>query len=254
MLVYDCHTHLDDKIEGSPIYAATEILKQIEDANIEKAIILHLESQRWSLEDFIKAISISKKLIGFANIHPDDVNAEKKLTYSIKELGFKGLKLHPRLQDFVTDSINNIKLVQFAGKLGIPVLIDAFPDGDWLMSGRTMVEYSNLCRRAPDTKVIVAHMGGHHVIDLMMMCKRIPNMYLDTSYSTLYYRGSSIQKDLTYAIRSLKFQKIFYGSDYPDRSILDTLSGTLEIFNDAGFSENEINMIMNINAEEFFGW
>ena len=44
-----------------------------------------------------------------------------------------------------------------------------------------------------------------------------------TAYSLLYYLESNVSKDIIYAMKSMKFDKIMYGSDYPDRNIKDTL-------------------------------
>jgi predicted TIM-barrel fold metal-dependent hydrolase len=253
MKIIDAHCHFDHSIENAS-EAAKALNDQLLCENVDYAVVLHLESQRWSPEEFSKAIHNHQRLIGFVNVHPDIPDARDRLRYAVEKLGFKGLKLHPRLQKTAPNTKNTMQLVRFAGELGIPVIIDAFPDGDWLMAGYNILQYADLCKGAPETKIIVAHMGGHHVIDLLMLCKRLPNMYLDTSYSTLYFRGSGVELDLTYAMRSLKFNKILYGSDYPDRNIHDSIQGTLTVFEKAGMSSEAMAKIMYTNAAEVFEW
>lgn len=251
--VIDTHAHLDESCSNSAVTAAKVLNDSLIDCNIEKAVVLHLDFNKWSAEEVAEAISEHERLIGFVNIHPENPDAIRKLDLAISSLGFQGLKLHPRLQKFTIDSEKTIQLVQHAGKLNIPVIICGFPDGDWLMQGSTVLNYASLANACPDTRIVVAHMAGHHVIDMMMLVKRIPNLYMDTSYSLLYYRGSEVVKNLIYAMKSLKFKRIFYGSDYPDRSVKETLEQSIEIFDEYGLSEVQQSKVLYQNAKEFFG-
>ena len=88
----------------------------------------------------------------------------------------------------------------------------------------------------------------------MMLAKRLPNVYMDISYSLLYYRGSSVVDNLLYAMRSMRFDRIFYGSDYPDRSIKDSLDLSLKILLEKGLTNEELDKILSVNAINFFKW
>ncbi len=252
--VIDTHVHLDESILGSAGNAAKILNQALEESHVVRAAVLHLDFQRWSVEEFAMAIRPYKRMIGFVNVNPDQLDALDILEKNVNKLGMKGLKLHPRLLQHEIDHDKSIELVRYAGKLKIPVIICGFPDGDWLMQGGAVIKYANLAKACPETKIIVAHMGGHHVIDLMMLVKRIPNLYLDTSYSLLYYRGSAEVKNMVYAMRSLRFERIFYGSDYPDRPIKDTLEQSQNLMLQYGLSEDEIVKILYHNAKEFFEW
>jgi len=250
-MIIDAHLHLDPSIDGSAETAAEILNFQLEEAGISKAIVLHLENQPWSPTIFANAILKYKSLVGFINIHPYNDSAAAQLKYGINTLGFTGLKLHPRLQEFQIDDERTVKFVRFAGELGVPVLIDAFPDGTHLMQGFDPVKYANLACKCPQTKMIWAHMGGHYVLDFMMLAKRLPNVYMDTSYSLLYYRGSSIVKNMIYSMRSMRFERIFYGSDYPDRPVRESLDHSVEIFRTYGLCDDEINKILSLNILSF---
>jgi predicted TIM-barrel fold metal-dependent hydrolase len=253
-MMIDAHLHLDDSIDGTPFGAAKELDRQIISAGISKGIVLHLESQGWSLEEFAEAIAPYKSLKGFVNVHPFNKDAKIQLKKAVINHSFIGLKLHPRLQEFNIDHKSVYELVRYAGELNIPVLFDAFPDGTHLIQGFSSIKYAELAKLCPETKFIWAHMGGHYVLDFMMLAKRLPNVYMDTSYSLLYYRDSSVIEDMVYAIRSMKFNRIFYGSDYPDRSIEDSKNSSIKIFKKFGLNDNEITTIMSTNAQNFFKW
>jgi predicted TIM-barrel fold metal-dependent hydrolase len=122
------------------------------------------------------------------------------------------------------------------------------------MQGFSALRYANLAVSCPKTKIIFAHMGGHHVIDFMMLAKRIPNVYFDISYSWLYYQSSSVIGDMAYAMRSMKFDRVFYGSDYPDRPIQISLDMSINLLKKHNLSEAEFKKIMFENARDFYNW
>lgn len=253
-MIIDAHLHLNDKFDGTAHGAATELSRQLKESDVERGIVLHLEAQSWSAEEFSEAISPHSNLRGFINIHPNKSNANLLLRDGIEKLGFIGLKLHPRLQEFGVDDEETVHLVQAAGEMNIPVLIDAFPDGTHLMQGFSALRYAKLAVSCPKTKIIFAHMGGHHVIDFMMLAKRIPNVYFDISYSWLYYQSSSVIGDMAYAMRSMKFDRVFYGSDYPDRPISISLDMSINLLKKHNLSEAEFKKIMFENARDFYNW
>ena len=254
MYIIDSHLHLDEKFDGTALGASAELNRQLSEAGITRAIVLHLEAQPWSAEDFSEAISNYPRLCGFINVHPNTNNANKLLRYGIEKLGYIGLKLHPRLQEFELNDIRTIRLVQCAGEMNVPVLIDAFPDGTHLMQGFSPLNYSMLAKECPNTRIIWAHMGGHYVIDFMMLAKRLPNVFFDFSYSLLYFNQSSIPQNMVFAMRSMKFDRIFYGSDYPDRTISETVNLSLICLRNLGVDEPDLCKIMGLNAKHFFEW
>lgn len=91
-------------------------------------------------------------------------------------------------------------------------------------------------------------------MDFMMLAKRLPNVYFDISYSLLYYQTSSIPGDMIYAMRSMKFDRIFYGSDYPDRSVGVTLDLSRQFMRSQGLPEEAMAKVLGLNAQKFFGW
>lgn len=254
MRIIDFHCHLDDRIEGPPENAARELNQQLETSGIELGVVLQLSHQRWSYQEVAAAIANHRRLIGFVSVHPYDVAPIATLVDAVTNHGYRGLKLHPRLQGIQPNSKKTVELVRKAGELGIPVLICGFPDGEWLMDARSAGEYGDLCRMASDTKIVVAHMGGHKVLDFLMLCKRLPNMYLDTSFSLLYYRGSGVELDLVYALKSLRYKRVMYGSDYPDRPIAASLSGTREVLSRATINAEDSDLLFFQNAQELLNY
>ncbi|MCW9034173.1 MAG: amidohydrolase family protein [Rhodospirillales bacterium] len=252
--VIDAHLHLDSGIEGPAINATQELNNSLAQNNIEKGVVLHLQVQRWPVEEVAEALTSSDRLVGMVNVHPFQEDAEQALCYGIEELGFIGLKLHPRLQEYPIADPRVAKLVGLAGEMNVPVVIDAFPDGDWLMQGFDPLDYARLAKACPNTRIQIAHFGGQRCIDMMLLAKRLPNVSLDLSFSLLYFRGSSVVGDILYGCKSMGYSRVLYGSDYPDRSIGDSLNGSLVEFEKADITGNDLDRLLYANAQEFYGW
>lgn len=251
--VIDVHLHLDERL-GSAGDAARALDKAVTECGIARGVVLHLETQPWSIEEVGEALSDCPRLVGFANVHPHDENAAGKLANAVEKLGFIGLKMHPRLQHYRTDGDEAKRLVAAAGDIGVPVLIDAFPDGDFLMQGFDPLDYARLALAAPKTRMIIGHFGGHYCLDFMMLAKRLPNVWLDFSYSLLYFRGSTVPQNLSYCFRSMRYERIMYGSDYPDRPLDTSLALSTEELERLNVGAEALDKLMYDNAREFFAW
>lgn len=210
--------------------------------------MLHLLHQPWSLEEFATAIAAHPTLVPFANINPTSPSAEADLLRA-KDLGYRGLKLHPRLQGYQPDTPDCVDLVRAAGALGWPVTVDCFPDGDWLMAGHDVRQYARLAREAPGARVVVAHAAGHHCLDLLMLAKRTPNLWMDLSYSLLYYEGPVVD-NLFYCLRSLRHERVLFGTDHPDRPLAVAVSRSEALFARHGLIGEPLEKLLWKNAQQ----
>ena len=250
----DTHLHLSPDVSRDAKVAAQSLATDLAASNVTRGIVLHLQAQPWSADEFAEALAPHPNLRGFINIHPGEADASKKLRDGIEKLRFVGLKLHPRLQRFDMGSSDTLRLVAAAGEMNIPVLIDAFPDGDWLRMGFNPLAFAMLAENCPNTRIVVAHFGGHHCLDFMMLAKRLPNIWFDLSFSLLYYAGSPVVANLLYCCRSMGYRRVMYGSDYPDRSIAVSMERSLQTFSDGGISADNVKALVWKNAVECFGW
>ena len=254
MNVIDAHLHLNQDQYPNIEEAFADLQQQLIESEIDKGLLLHLEVQNYELEHFKPLIKKYDRIEAFVNLNPYCEKAPNKLSEAYDKWGFIGLKLHPRLQNISLMDYRTIRLCQLAGDLNFPVLIDAFPDGSGLLQGFESTKYALLAKACPKTRFIWAHMGGHKVIDFMMLAKRCSNVWMDCSYSLLYYRSSAVTQNLIYAMKSMGFNRIFYGSDYPDRKIKVTLEESLKVFYEFDIKDEPLKKILYYNAKEFFSW
>lgn len=244
--IIDAHVHLDDRNGVSAAVAARDLASQMKDSGIGHAVALHLLWQPWSVEEFASAIAGHEEITGFVNIDPLCSAALNDLERG-RNLGFSGVKLHPRMQKYRPDDARCVALVRAAGELGMPVLLDCFPDGDWLLSGLSLLQYANLARQSPRTTIIVAHAAGHHCLDLLMIAKRVPNMWMDISYSLLYYE-SPVVDALFYLMKSMRYERVMFGTDFPDRSLRVSVDRSLELFDRFAVESDAAEKILWKNA------
>jgi predicted TIM-barrel fold metal-dependent hydrolase len=246
-LLIDSHLHLDDRCKGTAREAVRLLKSEMTEAGLTHAVVLHLLSQRWSIEEVAQALRGSPQLTGFANVDPKSITPLRDIDHAV-ELGFRGLKLHPRLQKYQLHDSACVAVLQRAGEVNFPVVIDCFPDGDWLMAGLSVVQYAELAKAAPNTYLIVAHAGGHHCLDLLMLMKRVPNLWIDLSYSLLYY-DSPVIDALFYCMKSLRYDRVLFGTDYPDRSLPVSVKASLELFDRFGVVGEPREKVLWKNAQ-----
>lgn len=250
MKMIDMHVHLNEK-QPSVEAALKEIVSGMEKNNIEKSLLLQLNVQRFDRNEVGHELKKHKQIIGFANINPFEPNALKALEEAVTVGGYKGLKLHPRLEEYQPNHPKVLELFQHAGKLGLTAVVDYFPDGNSIRWKHEPWQFAELAAASPNTPLVIGHFGGFSVIEMMLLGKRVPNMYFNIAYSFLYFRGSRIPQDMVYAIQSLRGQRVFYGSDFPDRSFEDTIELTVKEFKKLGLSEEHQRMVMYDNAARF---
>lgn len=246
--IIDAHLHLDDRKCGSAMDAVKRLAAEMQTCGVGHAIVLHLLWQPWTVEEVASALATEPTLTGFINVDPRSPTSLADLEHGVK-LGFRGLKLHPRIQNYRPDSEACVALVQHAGALGLPVLLDCFPDGDWLMAGLNLLQYATLARACPQTKIIVAHAGGHHCIDLLMLAKRIPNLWMDVSYSLLYYE-SPVVDALFYCMKSIRYERVNFGTDYPDRPLKTSIEMSLALLDKHGVTGEAREKLLWKNAHK----
>jgi predicted TIM-barrel fold metal-dependent hydrolase len=220
-------------------------------SGVKGIVLLNLPEVGFSNE---KVIEEAKHFDGFFRVFPllnPKIRGVLENINRLKNLGASGLKLHPRIHDYHIDCAECVALVCRAGELGIPVMIDGFPDGKNIAIGNLPESFARLAENASSSRIAIGHAGGHRLLDALMVAKYFKNLYLDLSYTLLYYRNSSISGDIAYAIKSIHGERIFWGSDYPDRPYGETVSLSLAEFKKMNLTEAHLLPVMENNARQF---
>jgi uncharacterized protein len=209
-MIIDFHTHVDEAEAFGWIDPPEKLVPLLDDAGIDKAACMTYVdlpgSNPDALEYVAEAVSrFPDRLIGFARLNPSYRRAAgKALGRAVSELGFRGVKLHPTTTLAHPADEPTVALLRQAAELGVPVLFhcgdDPYTTPQAIAAG---------AQRAPDTAVVLGHMGGYfHVDDAIAMAERHHNLYLETS--AMPYPGKIAE-----AVARVGAERVVFGSDGP---------------------------------------
>ena len=126
----DSHVHVDVTLSSDLSELTTNLAIEMADAGCARAIVLQLLSQPFSAAEWCAAITESPNLVPFVSIDPRARDAKQQVDEAVSQ-GARGLKIHPRLESIHVMDPLVVDQIRHAGKVGIPVVIDAF--FDWKM-------------------------------------------------------------------------------------------------------------------------
>ena len=235
---YDSHSYGKGTVE--------DLVKVGDIAGIDHYIVQSVATTPHQVErinDFI-AESVANsggKMTGLGTLHPDSENIEADVKHLI-ELGLKGVKLHPDIQQFKIDDYRCLKIYELCEREGLPILMH---------TGDHRYDYSNPNRLLPvmeiytELTVIGAHFGGWSIWEeASQKLSKLPNLYVDTS-SSLPYISSELAKKI---VHTYGVDKVLFATDYP----MWSPSEELERYFNIGLTEDENRRIFSENAKKLF--
>lgn len=219
--VIDAHIHIkaDDDWFGKKIDSSSEtVLKQMRSAGIKKGLILALA--RLDQNDYVRAVCEKSGGALFALAGFDPVNQELSgLDEYLQSDCFKGVKLHPRRDNFSAMDEKLFLLYEKASKNSWTINFDVFGHSTTLpMDEMRPTVFDRIAKKFPDLKIVLSHCCTPWVMEAFFVAKSNPNVFLDCSFIISRYQGSSVFTDLLYTARHLD-RKLIYGSDFPEEPI-----------------------------------
>ena len=107
------------QIKGTPEF----ILEDGKNINVEKYLVSSTATTAHQVQSINNFIAESKdehsEFIGFGSLHPESETLEEDAEHLI-ELGLKGVKLHPDIQNFKVDDPKVIKIFEICNKRKLP--------------------------------------------------------------------------------------------------------------------------------------
>lgn len=197
-----------------------------------------------SINEFIAAevAASDGRMTGLGTLHPDSRDMAGDIAH-LRELGLRGVKLHPDIQEFKIDDYRCLKIYELCEREGLPIL---------LHTGDSRFDYSNPNRLLPVMKiytgltVVGAHLGGWSVWDEAVdTLVDLPNLYVDTcSCSAFMDRQKMCDIILAYGT-----DRVLFGTDYPMWPMENEIDALLSL----RLSEEDNRKILAENAEKVFG-
>lgn len=181
----------------------------------------------------------------FGSVHPDAPDAIEEL-YRIRELGLKGVKLHPDYQNFFINEERLFPIYETISKLRLPCTFHTGydPISPNLIHAPAKA-VAEVCQAFPEMTVIAAHMGNMNRYDDSETYLAGQNLYLDTSMSAAFCSPEQFRR----IIKKHGANKILFATDCPwgnGKEDLTFLKG-------AGFTQEELELILHKNAERILG-
>jgi len=256
----DAHVHscLDETslFQSYPKRTVADLIAYLDQNEMEMGVVLPIAP--YDRNETVREIcrQYPDRLIGYCSIHPtffrinDETAPQLQLRQHVIIEKFRGLKIHPRLQQFSLKDPRVYGLLYEAAKLNIPVVIDGVIQGSYLPAHDTdLREIDTYAAIFYDLPIIVAHLGGEYLYDMVDICRHRPNVFLDLSwiadFEQKYYadRPDRIGA-IEYAVRALApYYKLIYGSDYPEESAWTSKAFYENMFADLDLPKDQQNAI-----------
>lgn len=254
-MIIDAHLHLfapgsaAERVFGRPGNPAT-LLQQMDRAGIDAAVVLGLPGLQTPEEVLGLCGAAPGRLFPLLGVHPAAPKDIERVRYA-RELGFYGLKLHPRLSRVAVTDPRWDEVLEQAAMAKVPVLFDAVPQcADYPLAAMNYLAFDVMVRRHPTVTFILAHACAPDVLGAFTLAKANKNVYLDMSFLAMYYGGSSLEKDIAFVSDNLD-RYVIYGSDFPQYPVDEYLAAYRRIV--AGCQGIDLRKVLAENAVQVFG-
>lgn len=269
-MIIDFHTHIfPDPIapgtiatleQRAEVTANTDgklsgLLSSMHDAGITYSVVLPVATkptQFQHLNHFAAQVNEHPQLISFGGIHPDTPDISDKLM-QLKELGFKGIKLHPDYQKVHINDPRNLELIRQAVDLDLIVVIHAgvdvgLPDEVHCPPAESLDLLNYIAQHAThpeQAKIVLAHMGGWMQWDKVEELLVGKMVYFDLAYC---FDSMPIDTMLS-IINNHGADRILFASDSPWGNQKQYVTQ----FNDLPLNPEEKEAILYKNAASLLG-
>jgi uncharacterized protein len=257
--VFDVHVHLHEGEKSLRAY-----LGDIKAAGIElpglgamwfggehQALQGQLDKVRAGNDSVIALAAKYPQVLPIATVHPYDGSAALAELARVAAAGVKVLKIHAHTQRFDVSDPRVEALVRKAGELGMVVLMDNAN----ILPGDSEKLF-NLVVRVPDTKFILAHIGGMNFRfwNILALARTadgfgMDNLNFDISGTVLMAADSPLEAEFVWTLRNVGIDHVLLGSDYPQMG----LGKTVDALERLDLTAEEKAKIRSGNARRLFG-
>ncbi len=220
---------------------ANALIEDSKKCDIEKYVVHSVAVDKNHVETINNYIAsecdIHPEFVGFMTMHADYENKLEEAERA-KNMGLKGVKIHPDTQKYNMDDERMYELYDYLQSENIPLLIHC---GDYRYDYSHPRRLRKILDDFPHLTAIGAHFGGWSVFDLALEYLKDKECYLDTS-SSFEFMGLKRAKEL---IRIYGAERMLYATDFP----MWRPSVEIEKFLNIGLTDREEQLILYENAK-----
>lgn len=223
------------------------LFESMKNHSVDASVVLNIATnahQQKSVNDFAASINNNETVFSFGSVFPDSEDALDEID-RIKELGLKGVKLHPDYQGFSVDDEKMKPIYKKISNLGLITVFHAGFDYGFAPPYGATPEKMIKALGWFDSPVIAAHWGGVNCGEDVLKFLCGTDIYFDTSfgYSMMpkYYAEKILEKHGT--------DRMLFGTDTP----WHTAEMEMRLLNTLNLSEDDMEKITHINAKKLLG-
>ena len=230
--LFDAHTHLGQNDPDGMKQTPDELLRQLRACNARGCFVfpMHEPDGYPPANDFVIEVAAASDglLVPFCRVKPGEdpiAEAERALA-----LGARGIKLHPRAEQFTLDHPDVPKLFALAHERTLPILIHAGRGIPAL--GEHVIQYAG---QFPNARVILAHAAVSDLAWIWRACVDLPNVLFDTAWW--------ISQDLMALFALVPPAQMLFASDAPYGLTGVSAASQLRLALQAGLSPEQVALI-----------
>ncbi len=199
-------------------------------------------SQFESINRFASQFRGEDGILSFGGIHPDCADYKKELLL-LKEMGFKGIKLHPDYQETFFNDLKYKRIISFASELGFVVSVHAGYDPGYPDRVHCTPKMAReVLDEVKPPKLVLAHMGGFKRWDEVEEHLVGQDVWLDTAVVF----GEISDGQFIRICRNHGPDKILFATDSPWSGQKESV----EYFSNMDMTEKEKRLILTENAKK----
>lgn len=200
----------------------------------------------------------SEGILSFASMHPEFENFSKELK-RIKNLGFKGIKIHPFYQKTNLDDEKYLRILYKAAELDLIVVTHAGLDIGFVNEKKSTPQMiKKILEKIGEIKIVLAHMAGWKNWDEVLSELAGKKFYMDTAFSigkitprkNFEWDEEELklldEKNFVEFVKIFGAEKILFGTDSPWTSAEESINFIKKI----PIGEDEKNKIFYENAKK----
>ncbi|HLD04938.1 MAG TPA: amidohydrolase family protein [Candidatus Nanoarchaeia archaeon] len=203
MRILDFHAHIGIHKDGMTKRSLSKHMADLKKYAVSYSVIFPFDTLSVEKSSFqlLEEARHHQNLFVFFRFNPNTIKKEE-LEQALEP--FRGVKLHPRAQNFDPLDERFSWIFDRLAKWGKPVLIHSRCER---LERTDPVRLVDLARRFPILKVVLGHFGGA-LTDVFKQVKALDNLFLETSVMSSPHL-------IEEAVRVCGADKILFGSDVP---------------------------------------
>jgi len=241
-MIIDAHTHIGEERLFNIVMKQEDLLGVMARFHIDKALVQPQVGAPDIIANHREIHELSKahpgKIFGLSSFNPvtDEESYRKDVTWAIRELNFRGVKLHTN--GFSISPLNSFarRVFDMGRELSVPVMIHTGAGVPQALPSLVIP----MAQEYHDIPIVLAHAGGGmFAAEAIIAAQLCPNIYLETSW--VY------PADVAQMIRVIGADRVMFGTD-----IFENVPSAIALYDNLGLSDAAYEKVMWLTAETLF--